>query len=127
MPYEIDWKGNPHYVCVRLTGVVTDGELAEALRVVVQSPQWQPGRNLLWDGRDITLLDMEMADYDEINNAMLRLRAERGGGRSAMLVRRKAVELLARYVKAAGIRYGPDTEREVFTSLAEAKAWLRAA
>ena len=69
---------------------------------------------------------MELADYEEMTSAMRQLESERGSGRSAMVVRHQTIELLARYVKAAGLRYGPKTQREVFTSMETAEAWLRA-
>ena len=108
---------------VTLSGAVDGRGLLLAMADVFLDPRWEPGFDVVWDGRAIRELDLVPADLVRVRKMTTQVRDRMGPGRAAILVRGELDEMAAALLEK---RSGKLPERTVrtFRQAAEAAAWL---
>lgn len=122
MAYDIYPGDDRHPFHVALRESVTGDHLLEALKTLLRSPDWRPGRKVLWDGRHIHELLIEVDEFQHLRRIARSISADYDTGRCALLATREVDHLVAQFFKAA--LFGQRHEIEVFSSLTAALNWL---
>jgi hypothetical protein len=109
-------------VTVEVTGDATMGAIMEAVRVLLQHPEWERGLPVLWDLTQIRSLAVTPESLRGLAAADSALMEEAGPGRTALVMRPNAdFDLGTLYTLL--IR-NPIRTHRVFDSTDEARRWL---
>ena len=128
--YTVTWDSEPEDVLVTATGTVTPATVAAYTKEVVADPRFRPGMRCVIDYSDADLAQLSQSDLDERLSMMSRDAQPFAGSRLAIVVARAVDFGIMRMVHTRGDlvleREGVEIERQVFRTLAEARAWLGA-
>ena len=102
---------------------LTSAEISAGMRQVFGDPAWQPGFDIIWDGRQIEQLLLTPEDIPEIMAVVEELSSRSGTGRSAVVVLRFMDYANARLFSARN-RSPRGRNVRLFNTMAEAVTWL---
>jgi hypothetical protein len=108
---------------VTFTGTVNGASIREAMTSLFNDARWEPGFDVLWDGRKVQRLLLEMKDVQEIADLTGMLREEMGEGRAAVITTRD-VDYMSGQLLLARSRRRPGRVVRFFERIEEALAWL---
>jgi hypothetical protein len=106
----------------QVTGTVDVDQLLQIIHTLLDDPDWEPGYDVLWDGRRITeffVSEDEMAKVAATGRGRME---QVGGGKTAFVVEPGKVEDLTRLY--ASLAADPRRERRIFADVPEALDWL---
>jgi hypothetical protein len=129
MTYELDVFPERRLARVTIAGDIEGLVVFEAIEGLAAHPDWQPGFDMIWDGRAITFLAMMSRDVDAAVAKLADLDGRLGDGRSAVVLRRTVDLNMARLVllRDAISRSGPPPRtRRLFESVGAALRWIEA-
>lgn len=113
------------YADIYVAGEVYGPDLAGAMQRVFNDPAWTPGLGTLWDFSGVTALIVAYEDVERILEQARALGPRMGPGRGTFVAQREEVIEIARLLIARS--HTADRPRRLFTTRAEAVAWLGAA
>ena len=122
MPLHVRPDPERHTAAIVAEGVLTGREIARALRALGGPDVPEGCVHALWDLRQVSGLDVTPDDFAEIVAAQRQLEARTGACRAALVTSDASAEdltALLRMRRRASLR-----ELRLFTSLAEAHAWI---
>lgn len=106
---------------IRLEGTVTGGDLASAIHVLLQHPDFDPGMARIWDGRQIQQLIVEPDDVGRVRQAIAATLNDLRHSRAAVVAKRDTdltiAELFRAYIRGRPV--------QVFTDYDAALRWVR--
>jgi hypothetical protein len=110
------------FVWVEFLGTVTSADVIGAIEATFAPAHWQEGSDVLWDGRGIERLLLDVEALEDIAGAKAAQAASRANSRSAVVASRdldvEMAMMLSRYGEAQPRRVG------VFRGVAKALAFL---
>lgn len=106
-----------------LAGTVTGAEIGEAMTALFRDPRWESGFDVLWDGRQVQQLLLEMKDVQEIATLTEALREPMGEGRAAVVTTRD-LDFVSGQLLLARSRRRPGRVVRFFERIEDALAWL---
>lgn len=118
MPIQFTFDAAGRVALGTLTGSADGPSLMGACRALVETPEWTPGWDVIWDGRGITRLELGDDDIAAIVRLKTMRREIYGTGREVLVVtallRRLNAEIYASFSRLAG--------REVYVCASVAEA-----
>lgn len=127
MEYEITWGGDPEDACVTSRGKVSLEGFVAWMQEGLSDPRYHDGMSIIVDHRELDFSDMLPQDVQE-RLELFRRETNRVGRIRAAMVMRSAVDFGLARMYEAYVEMQPDLQIEigVFTSIEDAREWLRA-
>ncbi len=69
----------------RVRGMLNVAGIKRSISEVLGSHDWQPGRDIIWDGREITSMDLLPGDIDRVARFVEQRMDAFGDGRAALI------------------------------------------
>ena len=126
MPYDVQWHEQAKLVTVSLNGEVKGEEVVLSYQHISSDPRYSQNIHVLWDCRDIDLLDWDWPQLQAFKKA-----ADQncpnlpGKGRMAVVAPRHVV--YTAFKAAWAITQKKAREKEVFRTIEEAVSWMNQA
>lgn len=123
MPFTHLIDAEHRLAAIRFAGTVTGAEIVEGIAALFDSPEWESGFQVIWDGRAIATLILDPDDAEQVVAASVGRRSQTGEARTAVLSLGFTVYTSALVLTLKANR-NTNREIKIFESMDEALAWL---
>ncbi|MBB4266144.1 hypothetical protein [Roseospira visakhapatnamensis] len=123
MAVDVKYHDEGGFLEVILSGLFSLDEVVDALGVIVNSNEWPPNVNVIWDGRAVDLEHTDRRVFEDLADFRSNIDLLRRDSRSAVVVSAQSKDVSAHLAKLFSERYMVGDIR-VFLDWEEAVRWI---